>query len=300
MPEKSHLLKGVAMPSFDGLNMDTTLVWYEQNIDELEERITNCFLNHHHPLPKRIEQVIRQINFLEGHNLESVGLHTDDIAQVFSCFNPGFWQRSGFTELSICPPLWFTMAMQDCTSKAMPTANIDQALSQTHCVAAYTKFTIPPRYDPDYGILAHIYLSKLGAEVSPDVRRVVAIYSLMRELTSTMIRPILSRVDNDRHLLKLKNGDVVDEFEYLEEIYAAYEELDDGVSHYSHAYKAESKTTSSEVPFVIEICESVAALMLDFVFCEHGALYNFEPFDDRAKMRKYLIYLITAYKHVPQ
>lgn len=267
------------MPTFRGLDMQPTLEWYEANIDEVEDRIHECFLHNRHRLPVRIEKALADhvdgVVVRPGMDVEiNLGLHRDDLAQVFSCFNPGFWQRSNFAKLYVERPLWFTESFLVADAERIPTKKIEEALSPTHCIPGFTGYRTDIVPDRSVGYGSFVYLYELGCDVSPDVRRVVAIECLLHELTHTLVQPILSRKDiGNSHVLR---GMDSSEFDLWQQFNKANDELDSGISQYSDGCRADHRSGPIE-----EFCEATAAYLLRFSFRGQDNVYNFDPFDDR-------------------
>lgn len=281
------------MPTLRGLDMKPTLEWYEANLDEVEERIHECFLHNRHRLPVRIEKALADpvdgISIRPGMDVETdLGLHRDDLAQVFSCFKPGFWQRSNFAKLYVERPLWFTESFILPDVERKPTTKLEEALSPTHCIPGFTGYRKDIVPDSTVGYGSFVYLYELGCDVSPDVRRVVTIECLFHELTHTLLQPILSRKDiGNSHTLR---GMDTSEFDLWQQFNRANDQLDCGISQYSDGCRADHRSGPIE-----EFCEASAAYWLGFAFRVPAGLYNFEPFADRNDVRDIVDSLLNAY-----
>lgn len=282
------------MPTADGLDMGPTLKWYEDNLDEIEDQIHQCFLCHHHRLPTRIDKLVNDyadgLCISNGLSLEDFGLHRDDLVQTFSCFNPGFWQRSTFAGLYFDWPCWFTQDFVYGDKQAI-TKLVPEALSLTHCVPAFTNIVPELRPDPtvDYGSFVILY--QLGCDVSPDVRRVVAIECILHELTHTLITPMVYGSRQPPHILLMADGSTCSELALVDTFIAGMNQIGVSISHYSEGYKDEMDIS----PLTEEVCESVAALMLGFAFRSADDTFNFNPFGDRGNMLPQVENLISAY-----
>lgn len=282
------------MPTARGLDMRLTLEWYEANLDELEDRIHDLFLINRHRLPVRIEKILRNtidgVTIRTGLSLEKdFGLHRDDLSQVFLCLNPGFWQRSNFARVFVDRPMWYTPEKILDGAQTTLTPEIENAISPSHCVPSITRYRNDSALDLSVGYGSFVYLYKLGTDVGPDVRRVVTIVSVFRELMHSLVRPILSRRDRP-YMLRLKDNQTISEFDLLERFNNLNDKLDCGISYYSDACRADTV-----FGLVEEVCETLTAYNLGFAFRGTDSPYNLSPFGDRLETHGVSKILLQSY-----
>lgn len=226
-------------------------------------------------------------------NAEHIHMPPGEIKAGLDLFPPVFYSRTRLHGGSIIgiPETYFSK--DSALGKPAVTYDVKEAIAKTAIATAY----------------AYAYMNENGKSVSdigfariPDivpapVRKIIHAQGLLHEATHTMTTPLLTGAGRS---LRLPDGEVIKGDEFIMKRFASIAEKYSPMSHYASAYRKPGQKFS-EIPSDIrrlaveeELCESVAAYLLGFVFCDDEPERNFDPFRGREEMRSLLASYLSA------
>lgn len=242
-----------------GLDMKPTIDFYQENKNEILGRLPETKDD------QAIGYAIEQKELIE--------LSESEIAALVNLFPESARERSALDLIKGVPKAWFKKG----EAAPTPTNNIDQAISPTAI--------IPSFHSPSRWPKTEIHLYEIDSRAAdPEARKIILSEGLIHEFAHSIITP---EIYLNNRKLELSSGEVVEAFTFIMDKFAnAVEGHHPSMSHYSSAYMDSEGKFQGDLRVSVneELAESIAAYLLNFVYCNDKAR-RFEPFRDRPEVK---------------
>lgn len=250
-------------PPSIGLDMAPTIAWYEAEENELL---------------LRLPRVDHEITYFDVQDLDLTSLTKKRVTAIASLFPFFALTRSTLNSGAIIGKLTLFFARGSTPSQLKTTHNPKEAISPTAIIPSYTdnsrwKETGIPSSD--------VFIYQIPPEISPNIAEIIHTQALVHEIAHTLVDPALYG-DNYRLQLPYESLDPVDGFKYLMD-FAEMAEKYNPVSHYSSFYRKPGEEFKTNVAIAEEFVETIAARLLNFVYCDDPVL-RFDPLSDRPEI----------------
>lgn len=257
-----------------GFDLGPVLNWLEENQSNIAPRMS------------WLEQESGRITIL-FEDVDRLQLSKTEIATVLNRFPAITNWRTTLQQISGKVPTWFKIGTT--ADKPLVTEDVEQALSPTAIVPGYTR------------VLAWTESQK-AQEIQlftiPGVKLVIAkwmaTHTLIHEFTHTLIAPLW--YNSQYPCLQIPGQESSVNTVVLMEKFAATASRYPAISHYAAAYRP-LPTSSDDPKFIYrvgeELCESVVAYILGYIYCEDPERC-FDPFKDRPEVRRLVEDFLSA------
>ncbi len=273
------------MTEENGFDMKRTIDWYQSIVNQSEIKLPSFPQTEDAGLESAISMDDR---IIPVENPELIELSAAEMSGLISLFPAQAIERSILRNIVGRPISWFH---KDSTSDAVKTTeDIYQAISMTAIVPSFIGYEI----DPKTGFYtADIHIYKLPEFVSPEVRKMIIYEGSLHELAHSFIFPALyDEYDLIFRGEKKSCFDVMMDFAKIAEPHAP-------ISHYASGYRSDDgkfkKGKYPLMPIDEEMAESVAAYMLNFVYCKEEDR-RLDPFKDRPEVKTFIEDFLKAEK----
>jgi hypothetical protein len=249
-----------------GFDLGPVLDWLEANRDTVKTRLS--WLN----TPNSPFHV-------NAEGIEYLQLTAMEIGNVVHRFPEAARKRSALRQIKGMPTTWFR---NDSTvNNPKITENPSEALGPRTLVPGHNN---PIVWDREHKT-QEIQLYHLGS-TSPDIAKYMAAHAFIHEYTHTLLNPLWYSM-GESYVIRLPDGEEVDGSTFMIK-FAVEANMHPGISHYAATYRpfpSSSKDEKFKVRVGEEFCESVAAYMLGYIYCEDPDRC-FDPFKDRPEVKK--------------
>lgn len=263
-------------PELAGFDLGPVLDWLEANRDTVKSRLS--WLS----APNGSFHV-------NAEGVEYLQLSSLEISNIIHRFPEAARERSTLRQIKGMPLTWFR---NDSTvNNPKTTEDSSKALGP--------RTLVPGHNNPLVWTSEHkteeIQLYHLGP-TPLDIAKYMATHAFIHEYAHTILNPLWYNM-GEGYTIRLPDGEEIDGPTFMIK-FAVEASVYPGISHYANTYRP-FPTSPQDVKFKInvgeEFCESVAAFMLGYIYCDDNPDRCLDPFKDRPMIKKLVEDFLNAH-----
>lgn len=265
-------------PELAGFDLAPVLDWLEANKTTVKQKLAWL----HEPMCAPMH--------INADGIEHLQLTALEITEIIHRFPEAARKRSALRNLRGMPVTWFRRGMNPASPEI--TENIAEALGPRAFVPGHNT---PIIWTRDHKA-NQIELFHLGG-TPPEIARYMATHALIHEYTHTILNPLWYS-KGEEYRIKIPGQEEMNGPMFMVK-FAVAATPHPAISHYSATYRPFPAFPNEDIFNVCvgeEFCESVAALMLGYIYCNDPERC-FDPFRDRPEVKQLVVDFLNA-EHV--